>query len=101
MLAGHIVEHGPSIEIYHHAAHPYTKGLLASVPRLDEPRKMRLQPIEGQPPDLIQAPKGCAFAPRCSQAHEACHKGRPPMIEIAPEHFAACRLATPAKKKIK
>jgi len=101
MYAGHIVEHGSSLEIYHNAAHPYTQGLLASVPRLDEPRKTRLQPIEGQPPDLIQAPKGCAFAPRCSRVCAACHKDRPPLIEVAPEHFAACLLATPAKKKIK
>jgi oligopeptide/dipeptide ABC transporter ATP-binding protein len=101
MYAGHIIEHGPASQIYHHTVHPYTKGLLASVPRLDEPRKMRLQPIEGQPPDLIAPPKGCAFAPRCSQVFDACHKGRPPLIEISPDHFAACLLASPSKKKKK
>ena len=101
MYAGHIVEHGSSTAIYHHAAHPYTKGLLGSVPRLDEPRKMRLQPIEGQPPDLIAPPKGCAFAPRCELAQDACRKSRPPIIEIGPEHYAACLLATLAKKKNK
>ncbi len=90
MYAGHIIEHGSSQDIYHHPYHPYTKGLLGSVPRLDEPRKMRLKPIEGQPPDLIQAPKGCAFEPRCSEATDACCKDVPPLIEIAPGHFAAC-----------
>ena len=90
MYAGHIVEHGSSVDIYHHPYHPYTQGLLGSVPRLDEPRKTRLQPIEGQPPDLIAPPKGCAFCPRCSEATDACSKNSPPLIEIAPGHFAAC-----------
>jgi peptide/nickel transport system ATP-binding protein/oligopeptide transport system ATP-binding protein len=99
MYAGHIVEHGSSLEIYHNAAHPYTKGLLASVPRLDEPRKTRLQPIEGQPPDLIQAPEGCAFGPRCTHVCDECNRDRPPLVEVAPGHFAACRMASPAGKK--
>jgi oligopeptide/dipeptide ABC transporter ATP-binding protein len=101
MYAGHIIEHGPSSAIYHHAVHPYTKGLLGSVPRLDEPRKTRLQPIEGQPPDLIAPPKGCAFAPRCQWVHDACHKGRPSLTEVGPDHYAACLLASPSKKKKK
>jgi len=101
MYAGHIIEHGSSTDIYHHACHPYTQGLLGSVPRLDEPRKMRLKPIEGQPPDLIAPPKGCAFAPRCDRAQETCQKGRPPMVEITPDHYAACILASPEKKKTK
>jgi oligopeptide/dipeptide ABC transporter ATP-binding protein len=90
MYAGHIIEHGSSKDIYHHPYHPYTKGLLGSVPRLDEPRKTRLTPIEGQPPDLIAPPKGCTFCPRCSEATDACSKSPPPLIEIAPGHFAAC-----------
>jgi peptide/nickel transport system ATP-binding protein/oligopeptide transport system ATP-binding protein len=90
MYAGHIVEHGASLDIYQHPYHPYTKGLLASVPRLDEPRKTRLQPIEGQPPDLIQLPQGCAFRARCSECTDACCQSSPPLVEIAPGHFAAC-----------
>ena len=90
MYAGHIVEHGPALDIYQHPYHPYTKGLLASVPRLDEPRKTRLQPVEGQPPDLIQLPKGCAFGPRCSECTDGCRQTSPPLVEIAPGHFAAC-----------
>jgi peptide/nickel transport system ATP-binding protein/oligopeptide transport system ATP-binding protein len=93
MYAGHIVEHGSALDIYHHAAHPYTSGLLASVPRLDEPRKTRLQPIEGQPPDLISPPEGCAFGPRCAHCVEACRRDRPPLVEVSPGHYAACRFA--------
>ncbi len=90
MYAGHIVEHGLASDIYHRPYHPYTKGLLASVPRLNEPRKTRLQPIEGQPPDLIHAPKGCPFGPRCKEATEACRNAEQFLAEIAPGHFAAC-----------
>ena len=93
MYAGHIVEHGLASEIYQHAAHPYTIGLLASVPRLDEPRKTRLQPIEGQPPDLIRLPEGCAFRPRCTHVCNACHQDSPSLIEVSPGHFAACHAA--------
>jgi oligopeptide/dipeptide ABC transporter ATP-binding protein len=99
MYAGHIIEHGSSHEIYKNPTHPYTKGLLASVPRLDEPRKTRLQPIEGQPPDLIQPPVGCAFGPRCAHVRDECHKERPPLVEVAPGHFAACILANASRKK--
>jgi oligopeptide/dipeptide ABC transporter ATP-binding protein len=90
MYAGHIVEHGSSLDIYQHPHHPYTQGLLASVPRLDEPRKTRLQPVEGQPPDLIQLPLGCAFGPRCSRCTNSCRESAPPLIEIMPGHFTAC-----------
>ena len=99
MYAGHIIEHGSSQDIYHHPCHPYTIGLLASVPRLDEPRKTRLQPIEGQPPDLIQLPPGCAFGPRCSYVIDACRQAAPPMTEVLPGHYAACRLAVPDRKQ--
>ena len=90
MYAGHIVEHGSASEIYHNPFHPYTRGLLGSVPRLDEPRKTRLQPIEGQPPDLINAPEGCAFCPRCNAVCESCSNVTPSLVEVAPGHFAAC-----------
>ena len=99
MYAGHIIEHGSSQDIYHHPCHPYTIGLLASVPRLDEPRKTRLQPIEGQPPDLIQLPPGCAFGPRCPHVIDACRQAVPPMTEVSPGHYAACRLAVPDRKQ--
>src|SRR5208283_4460864 len=66
MYAGNIVEYGSAMDVYHYPCHPYTAGLLGSVPRLDEPRKARLQPIEGQPPDLIALPVGCSFQARCA-----------------------------------
>jgi oligopeptide/dipeptide ABC transporter ATP-binding protein len=96
MYAGHIVEYGPIDEIYHQAAHPYTKGLLASVPRLDEPRKTRLHPIDGQPPDLINTPPGCAFRPRCAYAMEVCAGKSPALVKINDAHYAACYLMKPA-----
>jgi len=90
MYAGRIVEMGPSIKIYAHPKHPYTMGLLASVPRLDQPRRERLLPIEGQPPDLSQLPDGCSFSPRCSYRMERCLKDPPELREVEEEHFIAC-----------
>jgi oligopeptide/dipeptide ABC transporter ATP-binding protein len=95
MYAGHIVENGSAQDIYHNPCHPYTRGLLGSVPRLDEPRKMRLQPIEGQPPDLISPPQGCAFNPRCTQVMDVCRQVFPPVTEVSPGHHVACYLAKP------
>lgn len=92
MYAGRIVEMGPSIKIYSHPKHPYTIGLLASVPRLDQPRKERLIPIEGQPPDLSQLPPGCPFSPRCSYRMERCLKENPELKEVEKDHFTACWL---------
>jgi oligopeptide/dipeptide ABC transporter ATP-binding protein len=90
MYAGRIVERGTAREIYAHPRHPYTLGLLRSVPRLDEPRKARLDPISGQPPDLTRLPPGCAFAPRCSFVVERCRVDRPELTEVAAAHTAAC-----------
>ncbi len=90
MYAGRMVESGPAPDIYHRPAHPYTAGLLASVPRLDEPRKTRLIPIEGQPPDLVQPPAGCAFQPRCAYASADCPASCPTMVEVSPGHYSAC-----------
>jgi oligopeptide/dipeptide ABC transporter ATP-binding protein len=90
MYAGRIVEHGPAMSIYRNPRHPYTVGLLASVPRLDEARKTRLAPIKGQPPDLIAPPAGCAFCPRCSRADSFCQTNGHNLIEVAPGHYTAC-----------
>ncbi|MDW3543855.1 peptide ABC transporter ATP-binding protein, partial [Escherichia coli] len=70
--------------------HPYTRGLMASVPRLDSDTHQRLVPIEGQPPNLAALPPGCAFAPRCRQAVDACKQAPPPLREVGPRHSAAC-----------
>jgi oligopeptide/dipeptide ABC transporter ATP-binding protein len=91
MYAGRIVERGTAREIYANPRHPYTLGLLRSVPRLDEPRRARLAPIEGQPPDLTRLPPGCAFAPRCAFRVERCTREVPPLDPIdAAGHVSAC-----------
>ncbi len=90
MYAGRIVEYGLARDVYHHPRHPYTVGLLSSVPRLDEPRKTRLAPIEGQPPDLIAPPAGCGFCDRCPQALPVCKTMPPLLTRVGPDHYAAC-----------
>ena len=90
MYAGKIIERGTARDIYTNPRHPYTIGLLNSVPRLDEPRKEQLAPIEGSPPDLIGLPIGCAFRPRCKYAIDRCAVEYPPLIEVAEGHTAAC-----------
>src|SRR5262245_43296722 len=83
MYAGRIVERGTAREIYADPRHPYTRGLLRSVPRLDEPRRSRLDPIEGQPPDLSRLPVGCAFAPRCAHAIDRCRVDAPALAPVS------------------
>ena len=91
MYAGRIVERGSARELYAEPRHPYTLGLLKSVPRLDEPRRARLQPIEGQPPDLTRLPPGCAFTPRCAFRVERCAAERPALVAVGGEgHVTAC-----------
>ncbi len=92
MYAGRVVESAPARELYARPRHPYTRGLMASVPRLDSDTNQRLVPIEGQPPNLAALPKGCAFAPRCRQATDACRLERPALREVAPRHQVACIL---------
>jgi oligopeptide transport system ATP-binding protein len=90
MYGGRIVETAPARELYAHPRHPYTRGLLDSVPRLDADRRRRLVPIEGQPPDLANLPAGCAFAPRCGKAMERCLVERPELERVAERHLRAC-----------
>jgi oligopeptide/dipeptide ABC transporter ATP-binding protein len=91
MYAGRIVEAGSAAAIYHDPRHPYTMALLRSVPRLDRPRQTRLDPVDGQPPDLTRLDDGCAFRPRCRFAVAACAVGRPALTPVAEAgHFAAC-----------
>ena len=82
MYAGKMIEQGSAREVYANPRHPYTLGLLRSVPRLDEPRRAKLNPIEGQPPDLANLPSGCAFAPRCRYAVERCLSEVPPLRPV-------------------
>ncbi len=90
MYAGHIVETAPTREIFANPRHPYTIGLLKSVPRLDEPRKEKLEPIPGLPPDLIEPPDMCDFAPRCPYAMDICWQKRPTLREVGENHHIAC-----------
>jgi oligopeptide/dipeptide ABC transporter ATP-binding protein len=91
MYAGRIVEAGPADAIYHDPRHPYTVALLRSVPRLDQPRRARLDPVDGQPPDLTRLDGGCAFRPRCRFAVEKCAASYPPLEAAGePGHFSAC-----------
>jgi oligopeptide/dipeptide ABC transporter ATP-binding protein len=91
MYAGRIIERGSARELYGNPRHPYTLGLLRSVPRLDEPRRERLAPIDGQPPDLTRLPPGCAFAPRCAWRVERCLAEAPALRAAGDDgHVSAC-----------
>ena len=90
MYGGRIVESATAAELYKHPKHPYTEGLMASIPTLDGEPGSRLQTIEGQPPDLLHMPAGCAFHPRCPYAAEICKHTKPPLQEVEANHFRAC-----------
>ena len=93
MYAGHIVEQGDVKDIFYHPAHPYTKGLLRSMPRVDELEHERLIPIEGTPVDLLDPPAGCPFGPRCEHCMKVCLHSAPPTLELGEDgHTAACWL---------
>ena len=89
MYSGYIVEKGPVELLYHNPAHPYTKGLLGSLPgiRMGEEK---LLSIEGMPPDMTDLPKGCPFAPRCSYVMEQCIDERPRLLSVGDMHESAC-----------
>ncbi len=90
MYAGRFVEYGPIREVFANPQHPYTRGLLSSIPSLTGDRHQRLIQIDGVPPDLRDLGNGCPFAPRCSEATAGCTTERPPLTERAPDHTAAC-----------
>ena len=90
MYAGRIVEEGTTAEVFSNPLHPYTQGLLASMPRIDTPSRQRLAAIPGLPPDLGQLPSGCPFHPRCQQAGDRCRQAYPEVVIASPTHRAAC-----------
>ncbi len=90
MYGGRIVEQGPAREIFNRPAHPYTQGLLASIPRIDSDPSQPLPAIEGMPPDLSALPVGCAFAPRCPKATRECEASRPALAKVSEGHLKAC-----------
>ena len=93
MYAGKIIERGSAADIYAHPRHPYTIGLLNSVPRLDVLRSEKLEPIEGMPPDLVNLPTGCAFRARCKYAIDKCAEEIPPLTTVEEAHTSACWVA--------
>jgi peptide/nickel transport system ATP-binding protein len=102
MYAGRVVESAPTAELFAAPQHPYTWGLLRSIPRLDSPRSEELVPIDGRPPSLITRPSGCAFHPRCAFVREA-HKRVDPLLEPVEgrrEHEVACLLSAPTRNEL-
>lgn len=99
MYGGKIVESGSVEDVYYHSQHPYTWGLLNSVPRLDLDENQRLVPIDGQPPDLLAPPVGCAFIDRCSYAMEVCQQ-MPIFFGVSQNHVSRCWLLHPEAPKV-
>ena len=90
MYAARMAEQGAAADVFAKPLHPYTAGLLRSVPRLDQPRGLKLETIDGLPPNLLDAQPGCRFAPRCPAQQPACTQAPPPLIEAEPHHYSAC-----------
>jgi len=91
MYAGKIVEYTDVFSIFKNPQHPYTIGLLNSIPKIDQDQE-RLEPIEGQPPNLVNLPKGCSFAPRCKEVQAICHTKEPELIKVGEGHQVRCLL---------
>jgi peptide/nickel transport system ATP-binding protein len=100
MYAGRIVEQGSLETILEAPEHPYTWGLLESIPRLDTPRRARLQPIEGAPPSLVHPPSGCRFHPRCPYVMRMCRTMDPELLESDERHLVACHLPVREKRRL-
>jgi oligopeptide transport system ATP-binding protein len=100
MYGGKIVEQGSKRDIFYRPSHIYTMGLLRSIPNPKLSTKERLKPIEGQPPDLLNPPQGCPFAPRCDNCMAICESQMPPLFELGDGHRAACWLNHPDAPKV-
>ena len=100
MYAGRVAELGPLTGVIDHPEHPYTWGLLQSLPSAEASRSDPLLPIEGSPPSLISVPSGCPFHPRCPYAMEVCPREEPPLEPTAPGHTVACHLSVPVRRAI-
>ena len=92
MYAGKVAESASTVDLFKHAKHPYTQGLLSSIPTLDIPRKTKLNVIKGIVPSLYELPSGCRFRTRCPHVMDICAKEPPPLIEVGENHFASCYL---------
>ncbi len=92
MYGGQVMEHAEPDTVFYRSQHPYTRGLLASVPRLDEEGAERLAAIPGNPPNLLELPAGCPFQPRCEHAFDRCGDERPRPAPVDARHLKACHL---------
>ena len=92
MYGGEIMEYGPINSLYKNPSHPYTEGLINSLPKIDQPEGAPLTPIEGSPVDLMHPPAGCPFASRCDKCMKVCLTEKPPYFEMEPNHYSACWL---------
>lgn len=101
MYAGKIAEAGTVLDVFHNPQHPYTWGLLKSVPRMDVRQKQKLAIIDGQPPDLLNPPDGCPFHPRCPYAMRICTEQYPAITQLSQEHKVKCWLQHPDAPKVK
>jgi len=90
MYAGYAMEYAPKREFLLEPKHPYSVGLISSVPVIEARKSRRLKVIPGFPPDMLRLPPGCPFAPRCSYVQELCHQEMPALVEVAPGHWCAC-----------
>lgn len=99
LYGGLVMEEGGVIEVFEEPAHPYTLGLLASVPKLTQEKAKRLTPIPGSPPDLLSPPAGCPFAARCRYARKICLKAMPEAQRLSPTHYGKCFLLDPGAPK--
>ena len=101
MYAGKIVEYGTTDEIFYEPKHEYTKGLINSIPKLNQKEKERLVPIEGSPVDLLNPPAGCPFAPRCKSCMKICLRQMPPRTDLSDTHYTQCWLLQKAEFEAK
>ena len=90
MYAGSVCERGTADDIFYRPAHEYTRGLLRSIPNIDDDEAVRLVPILGTPIDLLNMPKGCPFAPRCDRAMKVCLTGKAKEVPVGAHHLSAC-----------
>lgn len=92
MYGGLIMEEASIFDIFEKPAHPYTMGLLASIPDLQQDKSVRLKPIPGSPPDMTNPPQGCPFVPRCPYARKVCKMEQPELLQVGERHFSRCHL---------
>lgn len=100
MYGGRCVEYGPKHEVLTRPLHPYTLGLMRSVPEMDADKRERLKVIPGFPPDLAKLPPGCPFFDRCYRAHDDFRVTPPPLVELYPNHFVACHSPVPLDERL-